>query len=185
MNWHLIISLLLVLDIILEIVRCLFFKQKQRASSEEALRQRNETVVACLECGADLVRVDRRTEMDFTPFVDGVWPKPVKEGEIFLSCPNGCGKHKECPVLKRLGDLKACHFLGAADGVRIVKSKTFHKDGSAAFVLDDIPNGKRIRVSGAVIEGKGNLRCYVRSGEPVQRVDDANDGREGNDRLEQ
>ena len=185
MNWYLIISVLLVLDIILVIVRCVFFRKKQKALSKDARRQRNEAVVACLECGADLVRVDRRTEMDFTPFVDGVWPKPVKEGEIFLSCPNGCGKHKECPVLKRLGDLKACHFLGAADGVRIVKSKTFHKDGSAAFVLDDIPNGKRISVSGTVIEGKGNLRCYVRSCEPVQRVADANDGRDGNDCVEQ
>ena len=78
MNLNLITSLLLILGIIPEIVRCIRFNQKRRASSEDARRQRADSVVACLECGADLVRVDRRTEMDFTPFVDGVWPKPVK-----------------------------------------------------------------------------------------------------------
>ena len=148
-------------------------RECRRAAAER--RRENARIVALCKCGADLVRIDRDTEMNFTPFVNGVWPKPVKEGEIFLSCINGCKKFVDCPIIKRLSEHDGRHEFGLADGVRVIKSSTFDKNGTAYFILHDDLEDRRILVSGEVFEGNDNSLCFVRTSplrDPAPRAGD-------------
>ena len=138
----------------------------ERKSAAERLRRKNSRIVALCKCGAEFVRIDRETEMNFTPFVNGVWPKPVKEGEIFLRCLNGCKNFAECPIRKRLAEPVGCHEFGPADGVRVIKSRTFDKNGTAYFILHDDLEDRRILASGEECEGNDNSLCFVRTNAP-------------------
>lgn len=140
-------------------------REKMRLASKR-LRLNNSQIVAICECGANLLRINRETEMNFTPFVNGVWPKPLKEGEIFLRCVNGCDKFAECPIRKRLSDRNGCHELGLADGVRIVKSCTFDQNGTAYFILERDFEHRKILVDGEVYEGNDKSLCFVRANTP-------------------
>lgn len=161
--------------------------REEKRLSAERLRRENSRIVALCKCGADLVRVDRETEMNFTPFVNGVWPKPLKEGEIFLSCINGCKKFVDCPIIKRLSEHDGRHEFGLADGVRVIKSRTYDKNGTAYFILHDDLEDRRILVSGEVFEGNDNSLCYVRANAPcapaVGRNQDADDAPGGDQQL--
>ena len=145
----------------------------EKRLSAERLRRENSRIVALCKCGAQFVRIDRETEMNFTPFVNGVWPKPVKEGEIFLSCINGCKKFVDCPIIKRLSEHNGRHEFGLADGVRVIKSRTFDKNWTAYFILHYDREDRRILVSGEVFEGNDNSLCYVRTDLQAYPANDA------------
>lgn len=136
-------------------------RERRRAAAE--LRRKNERIVALCKRGAEFVRIDRETEMNFTPFVNSIRPKPIKEGEIFLRCLNGCQDFAVCPILKCLSEPNGRREFGVADGVRVVKSRTFDKNGTAYFVLNGYFEDRKILVSGKEFEGNDNSLCFVRT----------------------
>ena len=156
-------------------------RRRERKRRSEDLRRENESIVAIRKCGAELVRIDRLAEMEMAPFVGYAWPKPVKEGDIFLACLETCKKAAACPVAKALQVKGRRHRLVAEDGFAIVKSRTIYADGSMVFHTEHDLEGQEIFIEGTVHRGEGNSRCYVRTNQPERLAAEADERGDGAD----
>ena len=134
-----------------------------------ARKARNERVIGHVgplgKCCADLVRIDALTEKEFTMFIHEEETKPLKEGDVFLRCLDCCHKRDLCPVLKRLKDPVVAHTVSAADGLLIVKSRTFDKYGAMYCRADRPGDDEEITLNGIMLTSAydSGKACYVRT----------------------
>ena len=117
MNWYLIISLLLVLDIILIIVKCAFFRKKTQTElvvevtpSGSIIAPPGVVVAArphverkvyvSLPCGAKILDVEAHEIADTPGPVNGTHPEAVRKGGAFFQCHSGCPFVRDCAYVK-------------------------------------------------------------------------------------
>ena len=166
---------LLFLTLLIEVVSFAVSVSRRKKTLAAALKARNEMKIGYItdigECFADLVRINAATEKEFVMFIHGEEPKPLKEGDVFLRCVDGCHKRDTCPVLQRLKDPVVAHTVGAADGLRIIKSRTFDKYGAMYSRGDRPGDDEKITVNGIMLTSAydpGKV-CYVRADLPHKK----------------
>lgn len=151
-------------------------RKLERQRKVEARRRSNDSIFAIrLECGAELSRVDELTKKEFSAYIPHEGPQPLEVGDVFITCWEACQKAAACPILRKLLDPSVCHDVTAGDGFKLVKSRTYDRNGAAFFRLKDMLDGEHIVVHGAKFKGEGNLRCYVRTSplrDPAKRADE-------------
>ena len=172
---NIITLVLLVLALLIQVVSFAVSVSRRKKTLAVALKARNERVIGHVgplgKCCADLVRIDAATEKEFIMFIHEEKTKPLKEGDVFLRCVDCCHKRNLCPVLKRLKDPVVAHTVSAADGLLIIKSRTFDKDGAMYSRVDRPGDDEKITVNGIMLTSAydpGKV-CYVRTDLPCQK----------------
>lgn len=122
MNWYLIISLLLAVDIIIMIVKCVFFRAKPQnelvveVTPSGSIIAPPGVVVAArphverkvyvsLPCGAKILDVEAHEIADTPGPVNGTHPEAVRKGGVFFQCHSGCPFVRDCAYVKAFADL--------------------------------------------------------------------------------
>ena len=107
MDLKLIITALLILDIILVIVRCIFFREKQKVISiiASARPDVERKVYVTLPCGAKVLELKPHEIADTPGTIDRNQPESVREGGVFFQCYGRCPYVHNCSYVKAFADL--------------------------------------------------------------------------------
>ena len=117
---------------------------------------------AVLECGAQLLKVDERTENDLTLFGPTERTKLVCAGELFLKCKRFCPNRGRCAIVDQLSKPNGYDLPVALGRLRVIKADGVDHYGNPQWVFDAETENANALVKGMALESHDGLLVLSR-----------------------